>query len=969
MKRYLILVLIFVQISFANGQGKKGPKAISETFTSAEKRLQGIAKREMLEKNSWLNNVKFRNAGPAIMSGRVTDLEVNPDNPIEFYAAFASGGVFKTENNGQSFTPIFDNEASITIGDIAVDWRHGEIIWVGTGEVNSSRSSYAGTGVYRSADKGKSWQHLGLPESHHIGKIALHPSDPNTAWVAVLGHLYSANKERGVYQTTDAGRTWKQQLYIDDNTGCVQVQVDGKNPNNVYAAMWYRTRRAWNFEESGESSGIYKSTDGGNTWVRINNPSSGFPTGKGVGRIGMSIYPQNSNIIYAVVDNQHHRPKKEEKAVDDKLTKEQILKMTTEEFLKVEDSKINAYLDEKGFPAKYTAKALKDLLQSAKIQVKDIYDYTEDANSALFDTPIIGAEIYRSTDAGLTWNKTNSDYLDYVFNTYGYYFGHIYISPVNDKVVYTYGVPLLRSEDGGATFKGLDGENMHADHHALWINPNNPKHLINGNDGGINISYDEGKNWIKCNTIPTGQFYAIGIDMDKPYNIYGGLQDNGVWVGPSNYRASTSWQQDGMYPYKFLYGGDGMQVQVDWRDNNTMYSGYQFGNYFRINKTSGESKALEVEYNIGDEKLRWNWQSPIHLSRHNSDVLYFGSQKLHRSMDKGESFKTLSGDLTRGKKDGDVAYGTLTTIDESPMKFGLIYTGSDDGLIHVSKDGGYTYTRISDKLPQNLWVSRVAASAHSEGRVYVSLNGYRNDDFAPYLYCSEDFGTTWKPIGQDLPAEPVNVVREDPSNANIIYVGTDNGLYVSLNRGISFMRWSSGLPNVAVHDLVIHPRDKEIVLGTHGRSIFIADVSKIQQLSDTLPSPYLFSINAVKKSNWGRKPYPYEPITEAKTQFCYFTKSAGPVNFRIVSEKGEVVYEKQDTATVGLNFVAYNYTVSNKFQESYRKTLENPAEWKVAENGNYYLMPGKFIVEVINSEGRKTTSEWGIRKGESRKRE
>lgn len=802
--------------------------------TTSDERLKSIEQRKSLSKQSLLNKVSFRNVGPSVMSGRVVDVEVNPVDPTEMYVAYATGGLWHSVNNGQSFTPVFDSTDIITIGDIAVNWTN-RIIWVGTGEVNSSRSTYAGLGVYKSANNGKSWDYLGLPESHHIGKIQLHPTDPNIAWVSALGHLYSPNKDRGVFKTTDGGKSWKHTLFVDENTGSIDMEVNPQNPNELYAAFWYRTRSAWNFEESGKTSGIYKSTNGGDNWQLISTDNSGFPSGNGVGRIGLAVYPKNPSVIYAVVDNNTHQP---DTAVKKQLdTTRYVLRdfknLTKEQFLALDNKKLAAFLSSprNGFPSKYNADKVKELVKNDKVAPTAIWDYLFDANTALFETPIIGCELYRSDDAGKTWNKANQAPIG-IYSTYGYYFGKVFVSPVNDKKVFLTGVDLLMSKDGGKTFNSIDGDNVHSDHHVVWVDPNKDNHIFNGNDGGLNISYDDGKHWFKANTPPVGQFYNIAVDMAKPYNVFGGLQDNGTWYGSSNTTENFRWYDNGDNPYKSINGGDGMQVQVDWRDNKTVISGSQFGNYSRLNLTTKERKMVRPARELGEPSLRYNWQTPILISRHNQDVFYYGSNKFHRSFSKGDSLVTLSPDLTTNPAQGDVPFGTLTSISESPMRFGLIYVGTDDGNIQLTKDGGYSWTNISIKQPKGLYVSRVTASAFKEGRVYASLNGYRNDHFTAYVFVSDDYGATWNQISKDLPAEPVNVVKEDLTNENVIYVGTDGGLYVSINGGKTSMMWNRGLPySVPVHDIVLHPRDNEIVLGTHGRSIYIASLSEINKLT------------------------------------------------------------------------------------------------------------------------------------------
>lgn len=803
--------------------------------TPAKERMKIVEQKKLMDSQSKLNEIPFRNIGPTIMSGRIVDLDVNPQDPTEFYAAYATGGLWHTTNNGQSFVPIFDQEDVHFIGDIAVNWNSSpdsskRIIWIGTGEVNSSRSSYAGIGVYKSDNGGKSWEYAGLPESHHIGRILLHPKDPQIAWVAVLGHLYSPNKERGVYKTSDGGKSWKHTLAIDANTGVVDMEINPSNPDVLYAAAWYRTRRAWNFEESGPTGGIFKSTDGGNSWTKITKEGSGFPTGNAVGRIGLTVYEKNPAIVYAIIDNNDRRPDTATKKKDStKYELQDFRNLSKEKFAGLDAIKLDSFLKKNRYPAKYTAAIVKAMVESGSLKPTAIYDFLANANEEMFNTPVKGCEVYRSEDAGKTWKRTNIKGIE-IFSSYGYYFSKIYASPVNDQKIFILGVTAMLSEDGGKTFKTIDKGNVHADHHAFWINPKRDSHIIDGNDGGINISYDNGAHWFKANTPSVGQFYAITVDNAKPYNVYGGLQDNGTWYGPSNHRENIDWHQDGEYGYKSLGGGDGMQVQVDPRDNKTVYSGFQFGFYGR--RTIGKEgyKSIRPRHDLGETPLRFNWQTPIQLSSHQPDVLYYGASRFHRSLNQGDSMVAMGDDLTKGAREGDVPFGTITTVSESPMRFGLIYAGTDDGNIQVTKDGGYTWTLVSGKLPQDLYISRVTASKFKEGRVYATLNGYRNDNFTPYLYVSEDYGASWKQLGKDLPYEPVNVVREDPIHENILYVGTDGGVYVTMDSGKSFMSWHRGMPrSVPVHDIAIQERELEIVIGTHGRSLYVSSLKEVHK--------------------------------------------------------------------------------------------------------------------------------------------
>jgi photosystem II stability/assembly factor-like uncharacterized protein len=809
--------------------------------TPAAERNNGLQKRKLQQGDTLLKNIHFRNIGPTNMSGRVVDLEVNPADPTEFYLAFASGGLWHTTNNGQSFTPIFDQEDVITIGDMAVHWA-SRTIWVGTGEVNSSRSSYAGNGVYKSTDNGKNWIYLGLPESHHIGEVVVHPTNSNIAWVAALGHLYSGNKERGVYKTSDGGKTWKQTLYIDENTGAAEMDINPKNPDELYACMWYRTRRAWDWVEAGSTSGIYKSTDGGNSWKPITGAGSGFPTGAKVGRSGVAVFAANPNIVYAVVDNNNLKPDTAKKKVDTaKYVTDDFKNINKADFLALNDKKLDSFLLNNRFPNKYNAAKVKQLVKSDQLKPTVLYDWLV-ADDGFQNAGIYGCEVYRSDNAGQSWAKVNTKDID-VFSTYGYYFGKIFVSPTDDKKVITFGTSLILSTDGGQTFKSVDKDNTHGDWHHCWINPQRDGHWIAGNDGGANITYDNGEHWFKVTSIPVGQFYGITVDDAKPYNVYGGLQDNGSWYGPSKVSTGNGFSfaeqkkdpDPDDYTWKVLGGGDGMQVQVDTRDNKTVYSGFQFGFYQRRNLDGGRFQSIHPMHDLGEPKLRYNWQTPILLSRHQQDIFYYGSNKLHKSLNKAETLEAMSSDLTGGKKQGKIPYGTLTTLSESPTRMGLLYTGSDDGYIYVTKDGGYSWTNISQNLPKNvqgLWVSRVAASQHKEGRVYVTLNGYRFDHFMPYLFVSNDYGATWTALGGNLPPEPLNVVKEDPKKEGIVYVGSDNGLYASFDGGKSFMNMGHQLPRVPVHDLAIQARDNELVVGTHGRSIFIAGLEAVQKLYD-----------------------------------------------------------------------------------------------------------------------------------------
>ena len=530
------------------------------------------------------------------------------------------------------------------------------------------------------------------------------------------------------------------------------------------------------------------------------------------------------------------------------------------------------------------------------------------------------------------------------------------------------GVPIVKSTDGGKTWRGANAENVHADHHFMWINPDKPDHLINGNDGGINISYDGGEHWIKCNVPPLGQFYAVAVDNhEEGYRVYGGLQDNGTWRGPHDYAANPGWRQNGEYPYKMLFGGDGMQVQVDPRDQETVYVGFQFGNYFRLNPREGSRTFITPKHAFGERPYRWNWQTPILISPHQPDIFYMGSNHFHRSFNRGDDFEVLGGDLTRGGRAGDVAYGTLTTIEESPVRFGLLYTGSDDGLVHRSTDGGINWQRLGG-FPDSLWVSRVAAGHQDENTVYLSLNGYRDDNFASYVYRSTDRGDTWQRIGQDLPAEPVNVIKEDPHNPALLYVGTDHGLYVSLDTGATFTAITE-LPAVAVHDVVVQPQARDLIVGTHGRSLYRANVELLEQVAgQSSPELVISGVPPQRySSRYGQASWFTDDTTpELKVQ-VYHPGGAAGGKLLVRAVDSTVVFTQNLELTPGLNTLTYDLSFderkASELKRLYnkdRKEGQRPVSVEAADNGAYYLRPGTYTL-VVEVDGQTAETELEVK--------
>ncbi|MUH35054.1 glycosyl hydrolase [Zobellia amurskyensis] len=939
--KFFILPSLLLFWSISSGQIKS---------TSKEDVQHALQLKKKMAANSLVKHIKLESIGPSVMSGRVVDLDVNPNNPIEFYVAYASGGLWYTNNNGTSFSPIMDNSETQNIGDIAVHWETGTI-WVGTGENNASRSSYAGVGILKSNDQGKTWENMGLEDAHHIGRILINNENPDEVVIGATGHLYSPNTERGIYKTIDGGKTWKRILFISDTAGIIDIAQAPDNFKILYASAWEKDRKAWDFLGSGNDSDIYKSNDGGSSWVRISNNGSGFPTGYGVGRIGLAVFDETT--VYAFLDNQEHREKTEiPEKKSNELSKEDFESMSETDFLKLDDKKLNAFLKTNNFQEKYRAENVKQMIRSGVAKPIDITKYLENANTSLFNTPVIGAEVYRSNDGGKTWQKQNEDYIDGLLYSYGYYFGEIRVDPNDVNKVYLGGVPIIKSSDGGKTFTSISRENVHADHHALWVNPKMPGHLINGNDGGVNITYDDGAHWIKSNSPNVGQFYAINVDNQEPYHVYGGLQDNGVWEGPHNAEENSKWHQTGDYPWKSLMGGDGMQIEIDNRNHNTVYTGYQFGNYYRIDKNSGKRYYIQPKHELGEAPYRFNWQTPIQLSPHNQDILYFGSNKLHRSMNQGDDWEVISPDLTRGGKKGNVAYGTLTTISESPFAFGLLYAGSDDGLVHISKDGGSNWENISKNIDKvqtdaKLWVSRVVASKHKKERVYVCLNGYRWDDFTPYIFRSDDYGKSWSTLSTVIPTAAVNVIIEDPENENLLFAGTDNGLYVSFDQGLSWEVFQNGMPNVAVHDLVIQPEAKHLLVGTHGRSIYKADISVLQKMTPELLQKELvvFDINDIKHSkSWGNPPNTWAKANTPGLDITFYSPQPNSYEAVIKSDEGIIVSQTELKADKGFNILSYDLAFSETGQASYTK--KKKTDLKAAKDGKTYLPKGKYTVQL-----------------------
>jgi len=951
-----MLALLFSLFLYQSPQQTTAP-------TTPEARMAAYQTRLAMEDASPLKAFEMQSVGPHQMGGRIVDVAAFPDKPHTYFAAYASGGLWRTDDNGGSWRSLFDATPSITIGDIAVDPENLDRIWVGTGEENSSRSSYAGTGIHYTADGGKTWTHLGLTDTHHIGRILLHPNDSDTLWVAAIGRLYSTNAERGVYKSTDGGKTWRKTLYIDENTGVIDMAIDPANPDRLFAAAWERSRKAWNFVEGGPGSGVYISEDGGETWTAANE---GLPTGEYMGRIGLSVCASSPNVVYACVDNQ--APREDEDEDDDALTARKLAAMDQEAFLALEDEDIDSFFRRNRFHGDIKAKQVKEDLKAGELTMDDLVNYLGGRGSNLYDAPIVGLQVYRSDDHGKTWRLTHEKRIEDTVFTFGYYFGLIEVDPNDPDTVFVGGVPMLKSVDGGKTWAAAMKPNVHVDFHAIWINPTNSKHVVVGNDGGLNISWDGGENWQGYNRLPVGQFYTVTYDMAQPYNIYGGLQDNGVWYGPSTLGFSGARHNPYIDAWEAIGGGDGAFVQVDPRDNETVYLGLQFGNYQRRNLNDERDRVrIYPRHKLKEDPLRHNWMTPIVLSQHHHDIVYMGANRVLRSLDRGETWEPISDDLTTNPEEqGDVPFGTVTMLRESPHEFGTLYAGTDDGRLWITRSNGYEWKEISGDVTKGLWVSGIEVSPHDRGAVFITMTGYRNDDFRTYVYMSEDYGKTWTDIRGNLPDEPCNVIRQDRKNANILYLGTDVGLFISLDKGQRWHAHSGGMPNVPVYAMEAHPREHELIVATHGRSIYVMDLKTLQQMEpDTLEQDLVVfkAEKATFSESWGDEPsfWSMFPRTEPGTDFYFHAKTAGAATVEILSD-GQTLHRGEIAATAGVNSWRWDYSVTPPAEKAKKKKRKKKDEAKAdeeppfhqGENDAWYAKAGEYTVRVSMGE---TTAE------------
>jgi photosystem II stability/assembly factor-like uncharacterized protein len=785
----------------------------------------------------------WRSIGPANMGGRVDDIAVVESNPSIIYVGFATGGLWKSTNNGTTWTSLFDKYPVSSIGDIAIAPSNPDVLYVGTGEPNNRQSSSFGGGVYKSVDAGKTFEYVGLKETQSIARIVVHPKNPDIAYVAAVGHLFGPNPERGVFKTTDGGKTWTNTKFVDEHTGFTDLAIDLSNPNVLIAASYQRRRVPWGFNGGGPGSGLWKTTDGAKSWTRLTG--NGLPANPIIGRIGVDIARSKPSTIYASIEVGP-------------------------------SGGTGAGVNEDGTlvePGQRGAGAGRGAAGGGRGQTPPPPpDPTKSG-------------IWRSDDGGKTWKFLSNQGDRWM------YYSQVRVDPTNPEIAYQGGAPFFKTTDGGKTWRTVQGI-AHSDHHAIWIDPRNSNHLIIGNDGGIDISYDQGETWEYVNTLPVGQFYAISADMRKPYFVCGGLQDNGSWCGPSATRSTNGILNSDWYR---VGGGDGFYTQNDPSDWTVLYSESQDGNTNRVDLRSGRTNSIRprgpgqpgrggapaaataetpepaqpqpAAFGQGGNpngnivpipppgtNFRFYWNTPFILSPHNPRTVYLGGDRLFRSYDRGETW-VASPDLTRNigrndrpimgvagtapmasKHDGAASYSNIVTIGESPVVPGIVWIGTNDGNLQVSRDGGHTWKNVVDTVPgvpKETHVSRVEPSHFDAGTCYVTFDAHRIDDHKPYVFKTTDYGATWTSISSNLPEGNVNVIREDPKNRNLLYLGTEYAFYVSLNGGREWKRFMNGLPTVRIDDVLVHPRDNDLILGTHGRSVYIMDdITPLQQMTD-----------------------------------------------------------------------------------------------------------------------------------------
>ncbi|MEA1897029.1 MAG: glycosyl hydrolase [Bacteroidota bacterium] len=838
--------------------------------------LPMMAQEKLSLKSSTIEAFRARHIGPATMSGRISAIDAIDSRPIILYVGAASGGLWKSSNGGVKFKPVFDKYTQ-SIGAIRIDQKHPDTVWVGTGEPWTRNSVSVGDGIYKTTDGGDSWKKMGLENTERIGRIRIHPENSDTVFVAALGHLWNANEERGLFKTSDGGKTWKKILYIDENTGCTDIAIDPVNPDIMFATMWDFRRKAWTFRSGGTGSGLYRSTDGGKTWERL---SDGLPEGE-LGRIAVSISPVNPKLVYALIESE---------------------------------------------------------------------------KSAL----------YRSEDSGESWTEVNKTI---PIQERPFYFSYIMADPIDTNRVYKPSFNIHVSNNKGENFRAtyVAGGNIHPDMHALWISKRNNNIMYVGTDGGVYVTRDKGSTWALLRNLPVSQFYHVAVDMEKPYNVYGGLQDNGSWYGPSEKAGGI-----GNADWKSVGFGDGFSMIPDRYNNDIIYWQFQGGEFFRYYKSSNEIKLIKPFPDENADDLRFNWDAAISLSK-TRKVIYVGSQYLFQSFDMGDSWKRISGDLTTNDKEKQKQYETggltldnstaenhctIVSIAESPEDEKVIWVGTDDGNLQITKDEGKSWTNTVSNipdLPANTWCSYIYASTFDAGTAYVTFDGHKIGDKTPYLFKTTDYGQTWTALASESIESYCHSVVQDFVNPNLLFLGTEFGLYVSFDDGLSWNRMKGNLPKVSVREIVIHPRDNDLVLGTHGRGVIIIDdISPLRQISKELldkdvafldAPPFYLGQFAIPMSFGGDDEFTGQNPPDAAIISYYLKKRHvfGNMHIEIYDSEGNFMVKLPAGKRKGLNRVSWT------LMKKPPKVPSSPSIAGFAMFGPFYD-PGNYTIKLIKGE-------------------
>ncbi|MDR3699230.1 MAG: hypothetical protein P4L56_06310 [Candidatus Sulfopaludibacter sp.] len=867
-----------------------------------------------------LGGLQWRSIGPAATGGRIADIALArvPGEPLTIYAASTTGGLFKSSNEGVSWTPVFDRAGGMmSIGAVAVAPSNPSVVWVGTGEADNRQSSSWGDGVYRSLDGGSTWKKMGLEDTRHIGRIVIHPSDPNTVYVAAVGHLWGSNAERGVYKTTDGGATWNKVLYKDENTGAIDLAMDPANPNVIFAAMYQRQRKGWGYNGGGPGSGIYRTADGGAHWTELRN---GLPAGE-KGRVGLDIFASNPRTVYAIVE-----------------------------------------ADQAGAGGGGRGG------RGAAVQT-------------IPSRPQGG--VFRSLDGGDTWEHMSG------LNPRPCYYSRIYVDPKDSTRVYIMGSNrgFYISSDSGKTFREVFS-NVHSEDHVLWINPENTNHLVIGGDGGVSISYDRGQTWLFRLNLPIGQFYNVAVNNAEPFLVCGGLQDNGNWCTPSASRISYGISFKDAFN---IGGGDGMQAVFEGDDRTVLVSS-QNGYTARVDLENMEAQNIGPvpPAERGAPPYRWYWTAPLIVSAFNPDVIYTGANVVFRSADRGLSWQAISGDLTANidrerltmmggpvpahalsRHDGQANFSALTVVAESPLDKNVLYTGADDGSLQITRDGGAHWNRLEVRgLPPMLNISGIVPSKYAAGRVYLTVDGHFNDDYHAYVFASEDYGRTWKPIVAGLPQTSVHRLREHPGNGNFLVAGTEEGAYATFDRGAHWVTLDTNLPPIPVYDLAFQERDRALVLGTHGRSIWVLD--HVEALAELTPQALergaLFSIPPARHQGifggqfwFGAGEY-FAPNPPLGAVLTYYLPQGSPaVLISVAEEAGKIIRTMPGPGAAGMNRACWDLrqapALSHGPVASSCGYTGNGGGGRGGGGAGPLVLPGKYTVTVTPQGGAPLTKE------------